>query len=247
MCQNGGLLVTFDYSKNKALAVRADCDSWSCPECKEKLRFMWVRRAQHGTKVLQEQGETLYFATITSHERNTTFDACAKVWPDAWKKLHKRINKLPGSHEYLLVPEKHKDGRMHVHAIWTFTCNTRWLKDTARECGLGYMALIGRRGHKDEAIESIAETGEYVSKYLGKDLGEKLPKHFRRVRTSQKWPELDQPKSELSGLEWEYVWNNRQLEVIYMRCWAEHLDLIDAKTGEMFDDIDLDQLKLTIV
>jgi len=125
-----------------------------------------------------------------------------------------------------------------MHAIWTFPVNTRWLKDVGRACGFGFMNQIGRRGHVDEAIGSVAEVGQYVAKYLGKQLGDELPPRFRRVRTSANWAKLPIPDP-ADKLEWCYVNSNGALQSAYERCAADNLTMIDIRTGEIFDDVNL--------
>lgn len=233
------MLIAYDKATRRALITDADCDSWKCPECRAKLAQGWTLRAEHGARVLQEAGVTLYFATITSHEKNKTFDACARAFPDAWGKLHKRLNRQADVREYLLVPERHKDGRMHVHAIWTFPVDTRWLKDNGRECGFGYMNQVGGRGHKDQPIDALSRVASYISKYLGKSLGDIVPPRFRRVRTSAGWAKVPAPEGELSGMEWQYIGGNGMLLEHYRRCHEEGYALIDVRTGEFFEDVDL--------
>lgn len=244
MCKFGGLLIAFDASTGRCLVTDADCESWKCPECEKMMRDRWVRRAQHGATEFQKRGIDVYFATITSHEKQKTFGACAAVWPDAWKKLHKLLAKTSDVGEYIMVPERHVDGRMHVHAIWTYPVKTRWLKDNCRACGLGYMALVGRRGHRDEKIGSVDEVARYVAGYVGKSLGDDVPARFRRVRTSQGWPELAKPNSATEGLTWEYVSTNGQLNTVYARAKQGNFDMIDLRTGEIFDDVDLGTLAI---
>jgi hypothetical protein len=239
MCKTGGLLVAFDVVTQRALVTDADCGSWLCIECKDRMRAAWMRRVQHGVTVFHDNGVPVYFATITSHEKNKTFNACAEVWPDAWKKLHKKLNRTSETKEYVLIPEKHVDGRLHVHAIWTFNVNTRWIKDNGRECGLGFMSQIGRKGHKDEPIEDASKVSQYVAKYLGKQLGNELPPRFRRVRASQRWPDAPEPVTTESVLKWQHIGTNGELNRIYDRCTAEHMTMMDMRTGEIFDDVDL--------
>jgi len=239
MCKFGGLLYAFDNVKKCCFITDADCNAWSCPECRARLKDRWVLRALHGSKLLADGGAVLYFATITSHENLKTFGACAAVFPDAWAKLHKRLNRTTDKREYFLVPEKHKDGRMHVHAIWTFPVNTRWLKDNGRECGFGYKNQIGGRGHVDEPITDLPRIGQYVGKYLTKSLGDGVPARFRRVRTSKGWAFAPEPENEASKLDWHYVGGNGMLNELYKECTRENLDLIDIRTGEIFDDVDL--------
>lgn len=238
MCKAGGLLIAYVLDQHRALVTDADCDSWKCPECRERLRQRWVLTALHGARVLQDRGDILFFATLTSHEENTTFNTCARAFPDAWRQLHKRLNQQRAQGQYLLVPEKHKDGRLHMHALWNYPVSTRWLKDNGRACGFGYMNQIGSRGHIDEPINDAREVGQYIGKYLGKQLGDDLPPRFRRVRTSQAWAHLPAPIT-ASQYDWHYVNTNGKLQTVYEACRRDNLALVDIRTGEVFDDVDL--------
>lgn len=245
MCKRGGLLVAYDLVAHRALMTDADCGSWKCEECAQRLRQHWTQRAAHGAKVLLDEGNTLYFATLTCHERNKTFEAGAASFPDAWGKLHKRLNRTSDTREYLLIPEHHKDGRLHMHAIWTFPVKTRWLKDNGRSCGFGYMNQIGRRGHLDEEIHDPATVSDYVSKELGKQLGYTVPPRFRRVRVSKHWAALPLPDTDTSELDWHYIGGNGALNAVYEECDHLKLTIIDVRTGEMFDDIDMGTIAWT--
>jgi len=232
MCKRGGLLITYLYDEHRALVTDADCDSWKCPECSERLAVRWGLRAEIGARRLIETGVALDFITLTSHEKLKTFEACEVAWRDAWHKLHHRLNKRSNVREYLLIPERHKDGRMHAHALWTFGVSRRWLKDNARACGLGYQADVK---HVDEAYKAV----RYVTKYIGKSLGEGVPSHFRRVRISSGWAEISQPVSEASAYTWHYLGGNGALQSAYEECARARLTMIDVRTGEIFEDIDL--------
>jgi hypothetical protein len=77
---------------------------------------------------------------------------------------------------------------LHVHLIASANLGTRWWKDNARECGLGYMT------EEEEFKAGKAEPGRaaaYAAKYLDKQLGVKAwPRYFHHIRTSQHFPEL---------------------------------------------------------
>ena len=235
MCQRAGLLIAFDKNTHRALVTRANCDSWNCPECKQRMSDRWGMRAIIGARQIIASGDPLDFVTITGHEKLKTFEATEAVWRSAWSKLYAAVKRKQPSLMYFIVPEKHKDGRMHVHALWNAGVSQRWLKDNARRRGLGYQAKII---HLTEG----GKAARYVCKYIGKGLGDDVPAHFRRVRVSQNWADIPEPENAMSALSWEYVNSNGALEVIYRECKAKGYDLIDIRTGEYFDDIDLETI-----
>jgi len=216
----------------RALVTRASCDSWDCPECALRMREHWILRAQIGVRQFLATGEIVDFVTITSHEKLSSFAATEQVWRSAWPVLYAALKRKKQSLEFMVIPEKHKDGRMHVHSLWTAAVSRKWLKDNARKRGLGYMADVS---HVTDATKAV----RYVSKYVGKHLGNDVPKRFRRVRVSQGWPEVPKPITDLNGLRWEYVGSNGVLAVVYHEAQSKGYNLIDLETGEFFDDIDL--------
>src|SRR6185369_6375459 len=182
MCQRAGLLIGFDRVAGRALVTTADCDSWTCPECRQRMKDRWLLRARIGVRQFTRDGKAVDFVTITSHEKLTTFAQTEYVWREAWPNLYAALKNKSPELQYYIVPERHKDGRMHVHALWTAGVTQKWLKDAARRRGLGHQAKI-------IAIESDAKASNYMTKYVGKDLGDDVPEKFRRVRVSRFWPD----------------------------------------------------------
>lgn len=232
MCLKAGLLIGWDFGAKRALVSRANCDSWNCPECSRRMAGTWVLRAQIGVRQYLADGRKVDFVTITSHEKLTSFEATEAVWRKAWPVLYAALKRFEGGMEYFIVPEKHADGRMHVHALWTAGVTQKWLKDNARKRGLGYQAKI-------KHVTSAGQAAKYVTKYVGKSLGDDVPKRFRRVRVSQGWPDIPKPVTSTQALKWEYITGNGALQVVYAECQAKGIDLIDLETGEFFDDVDL--------
>jgi len=232
MCKNAGLLIGWDTVARRALVTRADCDSWSCEECAKRMAERWKLRAMIGVRQYIGAGQHVDFITITSHEKLPDFAATEAIWRKAWPVLYAALKRRATALQYFIVPEKHKDGRMHVHALWTASVSQKWLKDNARSRGLGYQA-------KRRPVADAGQAIRYVGKYLGKSLGADVPSRFRRVRVSQGWPEIPVPVTPLVGLRWEYISGNGGLAVVMAECQAKHIDLIDLATGEFYDAEDL--------
>jgi len=192
----------------------------------------WVLRAQIGVRKFIADGDVVGFVTITSHEKLKTFEATQAVWRKSWPVLYAALKRHNRNLEYFIVPERHKDGRMHIHALWTANVSQKWLKDNARKRGLGYQCKIKK-------VENAGQAVRYVTKYVGKSLGADVPQRTRRVIVSQGWPEVPAPNTPLNGLKWEYVNGNGVLAVVMRECQAKHIDMIDLETGEFFDAPDL--------
>lgn len=192
----------------------------------------WALRAEIGVRTLQKQGDTVDFITITSHEKLPDFEATERVWRDAWSTLYAALKREKTGLQYMIVPERHKNGRMHVHGLWNAGVTQRWLKNNARRRGLGFQCKVIRVDHSGLAQK-------YITKYVGKNLDTEYPTHFRRVRVSNGWANIPKPNTPFNGLRWEYIGTNGALQIVYEQCQVRRITLIDAATGEIFDDVDL--------
>jgi len=232
VCQKAGLLIGWHSSGQYALVARANCDSWKCDECALRMANNWGVRAEMGTRLLIKQGYQVDFITITSHEKLPDFEATERVWRDAWGALYNALKRKNNALAYLMVPERHKSGRMHIHGIWNAGVSQRWLKDNARSRGLGYQCKVIH-------ISNSGGSAKYITKYVGKDLHTDYPLRFRRVRCSNNWVDIPEPTTQSNELRWEYVGTNGALQNVYDECQSKRIALIDKSTGEKFDDIDL--------
>jgi len=197
------------------------------------MRERWAMRAEIGASQLMRAGDKIDFVTITSHEKLPTFAATEKVWREsAWPNLYAVLKRKKPTLEYMIVPEKHDDGRMHVHALWNADVTKRWLKDNARKRGLGYECDVSH-------LRDSGRAAQYTAKYLGKSLDANDIPHFRRVRTSQGWPDIPNPQNALVDLRWEHIGTNGALDAVYRECQEKRITLIDIETGALWDDVDL--------
>jgi hypothetical protein len=175
------------FSHDLALFFQPRCRSWWCESCAAINLRWWAYCALYGARELAGEGdhgqlgEGLNFLTLTSHAR-TSPDGSVKVFGHAWNNLQRRARRAAPGGQYLLVPERHRDGRLHAHALETFNLGRRWWKDNSATVGLGYMA-------EESPLETATDAARYVTKYLCKSMGGIVwPKGFRRVRASRRWP-----------------------------------------------------------
>lgn len=192
----------------------------------------WGLRAALGCAKIIRDGYVLDFVTITGHEKLATFEQTESVWRKGWPSLYAALKRQQPSLEYMIVPERHKDGRMHVHALWNAEVSQKWLKDNARKRGFGYQCKVIH-------VSAERHAQKYVTKYVGKDIGTDAPSHFRRVRVSDNWANIPKPDTPFNGLRWEYIGTNGALQTVYEQCAERKITIIDAQTGELFDDVDL--------
>lgn len=194
------VLKAFDPESQCLLLYQPLCRQWSCPECSTLNMYQWAGKIAYGVETYQKQGlENWRFLTLTSNPKLKTKNQTLFVWPKAWGKFSARMRrKFPGI-RYCLIPETHKDGRLHIHMLASHGIGLNWIKKNAFPCGMGYQA-------KSKKLYSTVQAANYATKYLKKGLGvESWPKDFRRVRTSHHWPE---PPAEFEGkfgqLNWVY-------------------------------------------
>ncbi len=180
---NRPMLKAVNRATRQVVFFRPACKSWGCPGCAQKRAKRWVYVARHGTEALLQQGLHVDFLTVTSHEKLGAVGSLS-VLSSAWNKLNRRIHRAADTADYFLVPEPHKNGRWHIHAIITAKLPKRWWKDNARACGFGYQSDV-------QEVRTLGGVHFYVTKYLTKSLqNSNLPRGFRRVRVSQGWPDL---------------------------------------------------------
>jgi hypothetical protein len=125
--------------------------------------------------------------TLTSHSKLTANGSVA-VFRDAWPNLRKRAKRLQNGMAYAMIPERQKNGRIHVHALSDSHLGTRWWKDNGAEVGLGWR-------NEEEPVRDLWKAAYYANKYLNKETATTAwPKGFRRVRCSRNWPKLTKQK-----------------------------------------------------
>lgn len=247
-------LLGVNRETKSAIYVSAACKQWSCPVCGKRKVGQWVARVLVGINHYHRQGFwQWYLMTITSHENHRGVDASLANLRQGWRKLSNRMWRAFGKCHYVRVFEHHADGSFHMHVIadikipyttrfkWNdetrrlepvFAC--KWLKDNARECGMGYMD-----DYRPIANPGIAAW--YTVKYLSKSIGDNSlgwPKNMRRIQTSHKWPSLPE-MTDASQYEWQYVANRSELLLRAKNLWLyEDILVTDVASGE---EINLDQ------
>ncbi len=219
------VLKGFSYDRGYWLLYQPTCKTWGCKPCAEALRSQWALRIKDGVGVYRDRGlEGWRFVTITSSPKNKTMDQCLHVWPLAWAKLSARLRRYRPGIRYCLIPELHKNFRVHAHIIVSGAITHRWLKDQSAKSGFGWRC----------AVDPLGEfAAYYVVKYLTKSLDfPEWPKNFRRIRTSQKWPVLvDLPEFEAEEIAWEYycMYEAHHLSGLAAMCeydWDKQVEVI---------------------
>ena len=184
-------------TRNRVMTIDLDCDSWRCPECADKMVRLHQLRIIEACK--NTIGGKWSFLTLTAHEKWRGHDASLANLQQGWRKLTERLRRLNGTRHYVLIHERHDDGTLHVHMLYNGNVSTRWLKDNARQCGMGHQA-------KSERLKDAAAAGHYVSKYVTKSVsqGDAFPLRFKRVRYSVGFPRFEFP-AKPSEYEWVVI------------------------------------------
>lgn len=181
-----------------AVCFMPNCGMWTCEYCSQQRAVEWRMTAWHGSSDLMARGELLQFLTVTSRggkgrTRERSLEQIARAWPRLVARLKYERGAKP---EYIVVPEQHKNGVVHLHAIITAQWSKHDWHNAAYKSGFGYQA-------EPRNMEDAVQAPAYVSKYLGKDFAAvKWPANFRRVRASQGWPKIEKP-DKVSGVAYD--------------------------------------------
>lgn len=176
-------VIAYNEDYLQGFVYRVRCGKWSCEYCADLNKSEWAYTAIWGMENLSPDLPSLKFVTVT-HRDYVSREKALVLFKTAWPKLIRRVTYAQEQKpEYLLVPERHKSGKMHAHFLITSEHHPdHWWHDQAFKSGLGYQA-------KELPVSGPAQAGWYVSKELTKQLkGQSWPKNFRRVRLSLLWP-----------------------------------------------------------
>lgn len=199
-----------------------------------------------------EKGDEYDFVTLTLHEALKTNQSTRVVFERAWRKLYAALKRSQKDFSYVLVPELHKDGRMHVHIITNFhppetyyihrrkTRNKqvkrmrhpdlmdRFWKDAPRAYGFGY-------ANDQEHIQG--DTGKvagYIAKYLAKQRKiNQWPKNFKHVRASHGIPQIPEQSTPLDDFDWSVAITREALETTLENLRSIGFRMIDPTSGEL--------------
>lgn len=171
------LLRALNHERRVVIYFKPRCKSWKCPACAEINKRLWTARIYDATAFHLAQGASVAFTTLTTHEK-LSVEQSWRLFYRQWQRLLLRARRKAGGGEYVMIPEAHQSGKMHVHMLDTFALPTRWWKDNARACGLGFMA-------ESEFAETPGGAARYAAKYLSKGMVDEKLRNVRRIRKSK--------------------------------------------------------------
>lgn len=190
---NRPYLTGIETEREIALLMRPNCDCWNCPQCAARNAKRWIARIiNHVNKADTVNGWHMF--TLTAHERWRSDAASVKNLRQGWKKLYNRMRYEFGVSQYCKVWEMHEKSGFHLHGLIDSVIAERWLKDNARQCGMGYQVDI-------HAVDNAGQVAGYIAKYFLKSEYEAnsrgLPANLRRIEVSRNWTKLPEIEHEI--------------------------------------------------
>lgn len=187
-------------------------------------------------------GGDWFFMTLTAHEKARTRDQSLINLQKGWKRLVERIRRQSDEKvHYARIYELHRNGRVHMHFITNWRpkdyrhpasnaqSGSRWLKDNARQCGMGYQVRIERLdGH-------AGLVAAYVTKYITKSL-ERLPAGIRKIQTTQGFKQ----KVEIGQSEYEWQIFEKFTERDYLAFKRTGYNVRDIARDKTVNKVDFD-------
>jgi hypothetical protein len=224
------VIVGWNDTNKQAIIWQPPCNTWSCPECAPVLRARQAIRAYLGAVQIQESGQDVFFLTLTPHERLTA-DQSWWVLPRAWNKLRRRASREEPDGLYFMIPEHHKSGKAHAHAITSWTMPERWWKDNGRSCGFGFEA-------DHQVARSGPGAGAYALKYLLKQVtGRAWKKGKRRIMASHTWPAVPELPA---ALDWQFeaIPRGQSIQYTYALYQESGFDVRLLDRGQRLDQLE---------
>lgn len=181
-----------DDKEKVVLFQKGTCKMWACESCGARNAKRWIARIIKGCNT---HADDWYFCTMTADENWRGKNSSLKNLRRNWPKLRKRLARLAKKHGvelfYVRVWEAHKDGSFHMHLVTNFPVTTKWLKDNAKTCGMGYQA-------RSEKAKNPGQVAGYISKYMVKSLpnATEYPKGARRIEVSANWVRWKEKESD---------------------------------------------------
>lgn len=226
--------------ETRFLIARLRCKRWSCEYCADKNRSIWRARI---IDAVNKNPAPWHFVTLTAHEKQRGVDRSLDNLRFGWQKLNCRIRRKFDKFHYVRVMELHSDESIHWHFIASIPFDdvffpeagapySRWLKDNARSCGLGYMV------HAEPLNGHAGFVASYITKYLTKglsDVNKKTTAIVRVIQASQKF--LTDDYNPPAKYSWQV--RTRLTEHELFNRWGRGIEIFDISTNQVVttDDI----------
>lgn len=238
-------------SAHRYSVVQGCCNHWDCPRCGIQVARGHYGKIVEGARKVYETSD-LWFITITCRGKDTTREEairCYLAWSSKFlDACYSDARRKEKEWFYVQVTELQKRGHPHSHILTSFYpdglyfgVKRRWsllssgkkkyenkvvlrsdfLSRTVSNAGLGEEYDIS-------IVRSIEAASRYIAKYMFKDsqFSAQFPKHWKRVRYSQSWPDLDREATNAFVLLSREDWNRL----------ADLASVVDAEEGAAFED-----------
>lgn len=236
--------IALPNNRGTVLFTRLRCKQWDCEYCAAKNQAIW--RAFLYDR-MPKVADSWWMLTLTAHSRMRSAAASYKNLQSGIDVMMKRVRRVFGKVDYVRVFEKHPTSdALHAHLCisnltpyvhggghknhqygyigvlercqdggsWSIRT---WVKKTAQECRIGYMAECA------QLRSSYAVT--YATKYLTKASQDITIKGVRHVQTTRG---IGSPQGESDRI-WQVG------DYVTVKDFASGERLIDLQTGEVLD------------
>ena len=145
------------------------CNSWNCYCCSMRMRYNLIEEVR---RLGEEKGLTR-FLNLTLDPKKLpegvdTFDYIQ----ERWNKLRIYLNREFGQTDFVWVSERQpKTGNAHLHVLISRYVPWKWIDRTWKKLGAGHVKIEYADAHR---------VGNYMSKYLAKNVLMDLPKGANR-------------------------------------------------------------------
>lgn len=222
-CENVTMIAVGRQPDKNAILTRVRCKMWSCEYCARINRTQWQLRIIRTIEKIGVQGWA--FVTVTVKSQSDNADVIIKKLQSGLSKLLKRMRRanIFDDMPYIRVYERGSEsGRWHAHLLVRFAryamgdyygknndilidsrhninkSNTKWVKDSANKCLLGYIADYKTIVPESDAqrdipaqLQQIFYVVSYIVKYMSKDIQEVIqsekPKNLRVIQSSREF------------------------------------------------------------
>ncbi len=207
------------------------CKTWSCPECGERNKHRWKHRVMYGVDHYQKQGKEFSFVTITLGGKYKARDDSILGWRVVWPRVYDRFRRVFGRQPYAIIPECHRNGRVHLHMLIAGRAPERWWKDNVYGCGGGYIA-------DSQPFDRVSGVVVYFTKYLAKGMAlQQWPDNFKRIRVSHNWPKHPEKPTQDDMLY--SIVHPKSLDWTIQWLWRMGYDVRNGVDGEKIEFVDL--------
>lgn len=237
-------------SDKRYRVVQGCCNHWDCPKCGIQVARKHYGRIVAGAREINETCD-LWFITVTCRGKEVSVEEAKAKYLEWTSKfldaLYSSFKRRNGDWFYVQVTELQKRGHPHSHILTSFYPVDLYFdevdnwkrgndgvlrnvpKTVLRSDFLAKQVVRSNLGAQYDIsrVKSVEAASRYVAKYMFKDAQFKAhyPKHWKRVRYSQDWPELERKKTDAFALISAEDWKRL----------ASTSLVIDAESGDAFE------------